>query len=48
MIKFPLEVEDLFSCNLCDYDTFDQNELNMHERIIHGKKTPRNITGSSA
>ena len=35
--KIPLEVEDLISCNLCEYDTFDQNELNKHEKVIHGK-----------
>ena len=38
MEQLTPEVEDLISCNLCEYDTTDPNDLNKHQRVIHGKE----------
>ena len=32
-----VEVQDLITCNLCEYDTTDQNDLDNHLNIIHGQ-----------
>ena len=35
--NFLPEVQDLVSCNICDFDTSRQEELDKHSDILHGQ-----------